>query len=89
MAYREALMADAEKWGKTIFASSIRILEDEYQKAERRQAVRQAFAELFGQWGEQTGEAAASLGVCYLHSSILMRTGGNPAGTVWERILHG
>lgn len=75
MAYREALMADAGKWGEAVFASSVRMLEAEYRKAERRDAVRQAFAELFVQWGAQTGAEAASLGVCYLHSSILMRTG--------------
>ncbi len=75
MAYRETLMADARKWGDAVFASSIRILEAEYQKEERREAVRQTFAELFGQWGERTEEEAASLGVCFLHSSILMRTG--------------
>lgn len=34
MAYRETLMADVRKWGDAVFASSIRILEAEYQKEE-------------------------------------------------------
>ena len=76
MAYREAMMTDARKWGEAVFSVSIRMLEAEYQKTARRDAVLQAFAELFGQWGEHTRKEAACLGVCYLHSSILMRTGG-------------
>ena len=76
MAYREAMMTDARKWGEAVFSGSIRMLEAEYQKTDRRDAVVQAFAELFGQWGEHTRKEAACLGVCYLHSSILMRTGG-------------
>ena len=76
MAYREAMMTDARKWGEAVFSGSIRMLEAEYQKTDRRDAVLQAFAELFGQWEEHTRKEAACLGVCYLHSSILMRTGG-------------
>ena len=76
MAYREAMMTDARKWGEAVFSGSIRMLEAEYQKTDRRDAALQAFAELFGQWGEHTSKEAACLGVCYLHSSILMRTGG-------------
>lgn len=75
MAYREALMADAQKLEETVFSSSIRFLETEYQKNELRANVLQTFTELFCQWGEQTDKEAASLGICYLHSSILMRTG--------------
>ena len=75
MAYREALMADAQKLEETLFSSSIRFLETEYQKNELRANVLQTFTELFCQWGEQTDKEAASLGICYLHSSILMRTG--------------
>lgn len=72
---RKALMADAENWEKSVFSSSIRQLEAEYWKKDNREAVRQVFAELFGQWGKLFCEEAASLGICYLHSSILMRTG--------------
>jgi len=75
MAYREALMADAKEFGKMVFSSSIRILENEYQKEERRETVRMAFAKLFGEWRKNTQEEAASLGIFYLHSGILMRTG--------------
>lgn len=75
MPYREALMAHAKKWGGEVFASSIRILEAEYQKPERRNGAGQIFTDLFAQWGEYTKEKAACLGICYLHSSILMRTG--------------
>ena len=73
MAYREALMADAQKLEETLFSSSIRFLETEYQKNELRANVLQTFTELFCQWGEQTDKEAASLGICYLHSSILIR----------------
>ncbi|MBO5032840.1 MAG: hypothetical protein J6D08_13315 [Lachnospiraceae bacterium] len=75
MIYREKLMADAEKWEKLLFASSIRRLEEEYGRTEQRNAVKRSFTELFRQWGEQTEQKAASLGICYLYSSILMRTG--------------
>ena len=54
MAYREAMMTDARKWGEAVFSDSIRMLEAEYQKTDRRDAVVQAFAELFGQWEEHT-----------------------------------
>lgn len=74
MAYREGLMADAEKWAAKLFASRIRSLEKEYQKTERREEVKGVFLKLFMQWGEQTEAEAASLGICYLYSDILMRT---------------
>lgn len=73
--YREGLMADAVILEKTVFSDSIRKLEAEYRKAGNREAVRQVFAELFGEWGRRFREEAASLGICYLHGSILMRTG--------------
>lgn len=75
MEYREKMLADAEKLEKELFESRIRGLEKEYGKAERREEVKRKFAELFRQWGEQTEKEAASLGICYLHSDILMRTG--------------
>ena len=75
MPYREKLMANAKKWGEEIFASSIRILEAEYQKVERRNEAGQIFTDLFAQWAEFTKEKAACLGICYLHTSIIMRTG--------------
>lgn len=50
MPYREKLMANAKKWGEEIFASSIRILEAEYQKVERRNEAGQIFTDLFAQW---------------------------------------
>ena len=73
--YREKLMEDAAILEKTVFSDSIRKLEAEYRKAGNREAVRQVFAELFGEWGRRFREEAASLGICYLHGSILMRTG--------------
>ncbi len=75
MVCREKLMADARKWGAELFTSRIRLLEREYEKAERREEVVKAFAKLFRQWEEQTEAEAASVGICYLYSSILMRTG--------------
>lgn len=75
MVYREELMADAEELEKTMFSSSVRMLEAEYRKAERRKEVRHAFEELLAQWEGQIPEAAASLGICFLRSDILMRTG--------------
>lgn len=75
MIYREALMSDAENIGNTVFSSSIRILEDEYKKEERRKEVRQVFKELFREWENKIQMEAASFGICYLHSGILMRTG--------------
>lgn len=74
-AYREALMADADRLGKAVFAPAVRRIEAEYRREENREAVRQAFAGLFGEWGRRFGEEAASLGICYLHGGILMRTG--------------
>lgn len=74
MINRKAFMAAAEQLGEKIFSSSIRILEAEYQKEERRQAVRKVFAELIEAWEEQMQGTAAAIGICYLHSSILMRS---------------
>ena len=59
-------MADAQKLEETLFSSSIRFLETEYQKNELTANVLQTFTELFCQWGEQTDKEAASLGICYL-----------------------
>ena len=42
MAYREAMMTDARKWGEAVFSDSIRMLEAEYQKTARRDAVLRA-----------------------------------------------
>lgn len=75
MVYREKMMADARKWGAELFASRIRLLEREYEKTQRREEVMSTFAKLFQQWEEQTEAKAASVGICYLYSSILMRTG--------------
>ena len=36
------MIADARKWGKAVFSGSIRMLEAEYQKTARRDAVLQA-----------------------------------------------
>ena len=73
MPYREKLMANAKKWGEEIFASSIRILEAEYQKVERRNEAGQIFTDLFAQWEEFTKEKAACLGICYLDMTMLMK----------------
>ncbi len=73
MVYREKLMADAYKWETRLFASRIRLLERSYEKTERREEVIKVFAELFRQWEEQTEAEAASVGICYLYSSILMK----------------
>lgn len=70
---REELMKDVEKWEETIFADSIRKLEHKYGKPQQRNAVVQSFAELFQKWEETC--KAASLGICYLHRNILMKTG--------------
>lgn len=75
MVYREKLMEDAHKWGTRLFASRIRLLEREYEKAERRNEVVETFAKLFQQWEEKIKAEAASVGICYLYSSILMQTG--------------
>lgn len=75
MPYREKLMADAHKWGAGLFASRIRLLEREYEKAERRAEVVETFAKLFRQWNGSIEAEAASVGICYLYSSILMQTG--------------
>lgn len=75
MVEKEKLMEDASKWERKLFASSIRLLEREYAKAERREEVIKVFEKLFQQWNEQIEVKAASVGICYLYSSILMRTG--------------
>ncbi len=75
MDYRENMLSDGEKWGAQLFASRIRELEKEYEKAERRDEVKNAFGKLFEQWEERTEAEAGCLGICYLYSSILMKTG--------------
>lgn len=75
MVYREALMEEAAKWEKLLFADSIRELEKQYENKEKRDVIIKTFTELFRQWSRQSVQKAASLGICYLHSSILMRTG--------------
>ncbi|MDD6626873.1 MAG: hypothetical protein PUF03_01320 [Lachnospiraceae bacterium] len=75
MIYREKMIEDAQKWEKNLFANSIRVLEAEYGKAQRRSEVVQIFTELFRQWEINTRQKAASLGICYLHHNILMKTG--------------
>ena len=47
MVYRENLMADAEEWAAKLFASRIRLLKKEYEKAERREEVKSVFLKLF------------------------------------------
>ena len=77
MEYRKELIEDAEKQGEDLFAESIRRMEGVYgQEGPRVEAV-QAFDSLFRQWAsmQDTVQAAACLGICYLHSDILMRTG--------------
>lgn len=68
-------MEEAERWEKLLFADSVRELETQYEKIEQRDVIIKTFTDLFRQWSQQNGHAAASLGICYLHSSILMRTG--------------
>lgn len=68
-------METAEKWEKLLFADSIRELEKLYEAEEQRELTIQTFTKLFWQWSLQNVHKAASLGICYLHSSILMRTG--------------
>ncbi len=75
MIYREKLMADAWKWGAELFSARIRLLEREYTKTERREEMVDVFATLFRQWRERTQAEAASVGICYLYSGILMQTG--------------
>ena len=101
MVYREKLMEDAETFGREKFASSIRELEKEYRKEERRKAVTEVFAGLFRRWGLQSDREAASLGICYLHRAIRMRTGElrltlygkefymdrEPVETVWSPLI--
>jgi hypothetical protein len=77
MEYRKELIEDAEKQGEDLFAESIRWLEGVYgQEGPRVEAV-QTFDSLFRQWVlmHDTVKEAACLGICYLHSDILMRTG--------------
>ena len=49
MDYRENMLSDGEKWGAQLFASRIRELEKEYEKAERRDEVKNAIGKLFEQ----------------------------------------
>ncbi len=74
MIYREKLMADARKCEERLFASGIRLLEREYEKEERRNEAVKAFVQLFQQWNERIEVKAASVGICYLYSGILMQT---------------
>ena len=80
MKNRNGFMAAAEKLGETIFTSSIRMLETEYQKEEKRQTVRQVFAELMEAWGKQTQEEAAALGICLDERFTRMRNGWRKHG---------
>lgn len=82
-------LADAaEKIEKEIFAEKIRILESKYRKEEYRGKVKSAFKEVFLGWENRNGRStedkterkresgskAGCMGICYLYSSILMRT---------------
>lgn len=71
---REALLAAAKKPGRELFAKRIPELMEEYKKEENRRAVIKAFGRLASCWNIAGSGQAASLGVCWLYSSILMRT---------------
>lgn len=71
---REELLKTAEEKHKHLFADSIRLLEKEYTKRERYESIIQTFTNLFSQWNVLSEQKAASLGICFLHSSILMQT---------------
>ena len=76
---REKLLLAAEELQREKFEKSIRALEQEYQKEENRKAVIQVFEELASSWnpvsvGIENKKKAASLGITYLLSSILMGT---------------
>lgn len=71
---REVLLAAAEKLQRELFAKRISWLMEKYRKEENRRAVTEAFAKLASYWNDVREDQAASLGICYLYSSILMRT---------------
>lgn len=70
---RKALLAAAEKPERELFARRISGLMEEYKKEERRKEVVKAFDGLASCWNTAGRDQAASLGICYLYSSILMR----------------
>lgn len=77
MEYRKELLEDAERQEELLFAESIRWLEEKYIEEQPGAEAVQVFAGLFRQWGmmQDPAQKAECLGVCYLHSDILMRTG--------------
>lgn len=77
MEYRRKLMEDAGEQEEVLFGRSIRWLEEVYREEWLRAEAVQVFDDLFRQWGTETApmQKAACLGICYLHSGILMRTG--------------
>ena len=77
MEYRRKLMEDAGEQEEVLFGRSIRWLEEVYREERLRAEAVQVFDDLFRQWGTETApmQKAACLGICYLHSGILLRTG--------------
>lgn len=71
---RESLLAAAKKPERELFAKRIPELMEEYKKEENRRAVIKAFGRLASCWNIAGSGQAASLGICWLYSSILMRT---------------
>ena len=72
---RKELLHTVEKLQREQFEKSIRSLEKLYAGEEHRRKVVETFAGLVRQWEEQNEgtRKAASLGICYLYSSILRK----------------
>ena len=71
---REELADAAEAIQRELFAGRVREFEAVYRKEERRASVKQAFADVFRLWDGKGGRKAGSLGICYLFSTMAMRT---------------
>lgn len=67
---REELLSAADELQKAQFGRQIRRLEKIYGNKENRSGTQKVFTELFSCWGGLKSPAA-SLGICYLFSSIL------------------
>lgn len=71
---KKELILAAEELQKILFGKRIRSLEQKYGEKEYRRKVVDIFEKLAFQWNLFHDNEAASLGVCYLYSSLLMRT---------------
>lgn len=71
---KKELILAADELQKILFGKKIRSIEQKYGEKECRRKIVYIFEKLAYQWNFFHDNGAASLGVCYLYSSLLLRT---------------